>query len=61
MLIDSKPSLWAFFIIMAGLLGEPTLFVLLYLIAHTLIQLFPVPDEEQHVGMPLKTLGEISS
>jgi hypothetical protein len=22
---------------------------------------FPVPDEEQHVGMPLETLGKISS
>ena len=57
MLIDSNPSLWVFFIIMAGLLGGPTLYVLLYLIARTLIYLFPVPDEEQLVGIPLKTLG----
>ena len=57
MLIDSNPSLWVFFIIMAGLLSGPTLYVLLYLIAHTLIHLFPVPNEEQHIGMPLKTLG----
>ena len=61
MLINSNPSLWAFFIIMAGLLGGPALFVLLYLIACTLIHPYPVPDEEQHIGMPLETLGEISS
>ena len=57
MLIDSNPSLWVFFIIMAGLLSGPTLYVLLYLIAHTLIWLFPVVNEEQHVGIPLETLG----
>ena len=61
MLINSNPSLWAFFIILAGLLDGPTLFVLLYFLAHTLIYLLPVPDEEQHIGMPLETLGEISS
>ena len=61
MLIDSNPSLWVFFIIMAGLLGGPALFILPYLITHTILYLLPVPDEEQQIGMPLETLGEISS
>ena len=61
MLINSNPSLWAFFIIMAGLLGGPALFILPYLITRTILYLLPVPDEEQQIGMPLETLGEISS
>ena len=46
---------------MAGLLGGPALFILPYLITHTILYLLPIPDEEQHIGMPLETLGEISS
>jgi hypothetical protein len=60
MLIDSNPSLWAFFIIMAGLLSGPALYVFLYLLTHTLVRLFSVVDEEQQVGIPLETLREIS-
>src|ERR1700683_1307656 len=58
MLIDSNPSLWVFFIIMAGLLGGPALFILPYLITRTILYLLPVPDEEQQIGMPLETLGK---
>ena len=46
---------------MAGLLGGPALFILPYLITRTILHLLPVPDEEQQIGMPLETLGEISS
>ena len=61
MLIDTDPVLWLFLVFMGALLGGPALFALLYLISHTLIWLFPIVDEEQSVGIPLETLGEISS
>ena len=61
MLVNSDPLLWLFFVSMGALLGGPAFYLLLYLIAHLVIWLSPVVDEEQNVGIPLETLGEISS
>ena len=61
MLVNSDPLLWLFFVSLGALLGGPALYLLLYLIAHLGIWLSPPVDEEQNIGIPLETLGEISS
>jgi hypothetical protein len=61
MLINTDPLLWLFLVFMGAVLGGPALYVLLYLIAYTLIWLFLVVNEEQLVEIQLETLGEISS
>ena len=60
MLVNSDPLLWLFFVSMGALLGGPAFYLLLYLIAHLVVWLSPPVDEEQNVGIPLETLGEIS-
>ena len=61
MLVNSDPLLWLFFVSMGALLGGPALYLLLYLIAHLVIWLSLLVNEEQNVRIPLETLGEISS
>ena len=61
MLVNSDPLLWLFLVFMGALLGGPALYCLLHLIIYILLWLFPVVDDEQSIGIPLVTLGEISS
>ncbi len=61
MLANTNLNLWVGFVIMGTLLSGPAFLVLLYLIAHVIAWLFPAVNEEQLVGIPLETLGEIST
>jgi len=61
MLVNSDPLLWLFLVFLGVILGGPTLYLLLYFIVHLIVWLSPPVDEEQHIGIPLETLGEISS
>ena len=61
MLVNSDPLLWLFFVFLGAILGGPALYLLLYLIVHLIVWLSPPVNEEQNIGMPLVTLGEISS
>jgi hypothetical protein len=60
MLIDTNSSLFIFLVPMGTLLSGP---ILSYIIITILFWFLPTPvvDLEQHVGIPLETLGEISS
>ena len=60
MLIDTNPSLFVFLVLMGALLSGP---VLSYIIITIVFWFLPTPvvDLEQLVGIPLETLGEISS
>src|SRR6202050_2182343 len=60
MLVNSDPLLWLFCVFLGAILGGPALYLLLYLIVHLIVWLSPPVDEEQHIGIPLVTLGEIS-
>src|ERR1700679_326247 len=61
MLVNSDPLLWLFLVFLGAILGGPTLYLLLYLIVHLIVWLSPPVVEEHYIGIPLVTLGEISS
>ena len=60
MLIDTNSSLFVFLVLMGALLSGP---VLSYIIITILFCFLPTPvvDLEQPAGIPLETIGEISS